>query len=204
MLDRWRADPAGYEDATDPTVLAAASGLADVARTSDPPSARALRRLAWHLWLAQPLPLFVYGTLRSGQRNSALIEPSAVRRRERAVADGIAIYGAQWPFPYAQRAPDGRGCTVGDLVELKGTSAARAVRCRLDELEEFDPDNPSRSHYHRVRHVVRLLERPGNTTAWIYLRNPADTSRPALSAAMRISKGDWVSARAAHLGSVKP
>lgn len=178
--ERFRPDPALYAD--------------------DEDTARALRKVGLERWLAQPLPVFVYGTLRRNQGNDRLMDGAIEERSEEASVSGIAIYGPGRGFPYAKEAPDGQGITRGDLVHLTDDGDGRYARDRLDTLEGFRSDTYNDSHYRRVETTVTYPDpvtgEPRETRAWTYLAGAYHAR--TLPESERIHDGDWVAARRAH------
>lgn len=169
----------------------------------DPDTARALRKLGFESYLAQRLPVFVYGTLRRGQGNDRLMNGAIAERSEEAHVTGIAIYGPDRGFPYAQEAPDGEGITRGDLVYLTDDTEGDWSREALDGLEGFNSDLFDNSHYRRVETTVTYTDPSTGQTrqakAWTYLAG--DYARQSLTERERIYDGDWVKARAEHRGT---
>jgi gamma-glutamylcyclotransferase (GGCT)/AIG2-like uncharacterized protein YtfP len=118
--------------------------------------------------------VFVYGTLRPGQRNYERLLAGRTVQVSPAIAKGLALYGHR--FPYAVTQSGAR--TVGDLITIK-PSLYREVLADLDQLEGYQPNRPESSHYIRsTRSIVATVSTPnGGTweafhTAWIYLAGP--------------------------------
>lgn len=195
-FDQWRKN-ANYEDveAPDPAFRPDPSDF-----PADKHTQRALRKLGWENYLHQPLPVFTYGTLRNGQGNDRLMNGAIASRSEEAQVDGIAIYGADRGFPYAQEAPDGTGITRGDIVYLTDDAHGHSARGRLDNLEGFNSDGPSNSHYRRVALDVTYTDpesgQQHTTKAWTYLAG--SWAQRDLREEDRIHDGDWVKARDAY------
>lgn len=127
----------------------------------------------------QRFPVFVYGTLRTGQPNHRLLD-GAIASVTPGVLHHAAMYGAGAPFPFVT---DGDGTVTGELIHISSGRYTEMLR-RLDSLEGFfGPDDPS-NMYHRVQ---RPIETATHTVpAWVYLaatRRYKD--RP-------IPSGDWV------------
>lgn len=193
---KWRRTD-DYEDleSPDPQFI-----VDDTALPQDKHTRRALRKMGFENWLAQRLPVFVYGTLRNNQGNDRLMAGAIEQRSESAQVEGVAVYGARWGFPYANEAPDGQGVTKGDLVHLAEDHDGDWARQRLDSLEGFNSDRFSNSHYRRVTRTVSYTDtetgEQRTTTAWVYLAGRGSAS--TLSEADRIHDGDWVKAKDAH------
>ncbi|MGV8909595.1 MAG: gamma-glutamylcyclotransferase family protein [Propionicimonas sp.] len=193
-FSKWRRDPNTYEDVTAPDPNFDGARLpAGSFIPADKATMRALRKLGWENYLAQPLPVFVYGTLRSGQGNSHLINEDTVTSRNVGTAAGVGIYGANWGFPYAQDDPTGTAKTVGELVDLDGSWEGHEVRESLDGLEGFSSNRPSGNHYHRVIRPVSVPGQREPVNAWVYLM--AASGYRTLEPEDLIADGDWVAAR---------
>jgi gamma-glutamylcyclotransferase (GGCT)/AIG2-like uncharacterized protein YtfP len=165
---------------------------------SDKHTSRALRKLGFENYLAQRLPVFVYGTLRRGQGNDRLLNSAITERSEQAHIEGVAVYGADRGFPYAAEF-DANAVTRGDMVDLSADADGDWSRQSLDRLEGFDSDRYSKSHYQRVIRRVTYVDATGSTRtreAWVYLAGPqvARSLRPQDV----IEGGDWVTARNEH------
>lgn len=190
VFQDWAANPAGYEHVAPPDPRfqhdPAALGLPGDAGTR-----AALQRLGYEEFLAQPYPVFVYGTLRQGQGNSGIMEP-AVCHVQRATLTGVGIYGANAGFPYAAEHDDPAALTVGEVVSLDDGVEGLHARIRLDQLEGFHSSHPSSSHYERVLRTVTVDGGEG-VDAWVYLARGYSLER--LRESDRILHGDWVAAR---------
>lgn len=165
---------------------------------TDERTARALRKLGYEHFLAQPHPVFVYGTLRPGQGNYRLMSDAAVGSTT-AVLTGHAIYGAHRGFPYAAEHEDPAARTVGDIVWLEDSYSGQYARQSMDALEGFDSDSPSRSHYERVLREVSFIDidgSPQRVKAWTYMAR--GSARRQLREEDRILDGDWVAAKNAY------
>ncbi|WP_305043258.1 gamma-glutamylcyclotransferase family protein [Geoalkalibacter sp.] len=114
----------------------------------------------------EQLPIFVYGTLRPGEKNyraylggRTLAEiPASVRGELYFVEDG--------GYPYLV---DGAGRVEGELVILVPEDYAQTLEM-LDALEEYDPNNEAASVYLRRQGRVRLTDGT-ETDAWTYYWN---------------------------------
>lgn len=195
-FERFRDQADSYEDVTVPDERFRFDKAEFLPQDKD--TLKAARKLGYELYLLQPHPVFVYGTLRPGQGNHHLLT-QAKKSEAPAALDGVAIYGAHRGFPYAAEHDDPEAFTLGEVVWLSGDRAGRAARQNLDYLEGFDSDAPSSSHYERVLRPVTYMDADGEpqmTDAWVYLaRGPYRTQ---LSEAERILDGDWVAAKLAY------
>lgn len=128
--------------------------------------------------------VFVYGTLRPGQHNYALLSGRTLIE-EKATAAGLAMYAHSLAsFPYATEMG---GATVTGTVCTVADDQWTDVLHRLDLLEGFNAHHPESSHYIRARRPVVTA---GGTTrhAWVYLAGP----RTPLQHLQRITSGDWL------------
>ena len=188
---QWRRDPDRYEDVESPDP---AFQPDPAAYPCDKNTARALRKLGFENYLAQRLPVFVYGTLRNGQGNDRLMNGAIADRNEEASVQGVAVYGAGQGFPYALEG-DPEDITRGDIVWLEDNDNGDWSRSRLDSLEGFDSDSYSHSHYRRLLREVQYPDSNGEMQtvhAWTYLAG--SYSAATLSPNEKITHGDWVQA----------
>lgn len=132
----------------------------------------------------EQLPVFVYGTLRPGEANWRRLQPYAART-QRAQLAGYALFGAQWPYPYA--APSADAAVVGDLVQIRQDDYADALHV-LDSLEGYQSGR-AHNHYDRVAVTVQT-DAGEDRTAWVYV---AGVGCRHLTAEQRIATGDWLS-----------
>jgi gamma-glutamylcyclotransferase (GGCT)/AIG2-like uncharacterized protein YtfP len=131
--------------------------------------------------MTRPPIIAVYGTLRRGEPNAALLSGS----RDLGVARIVGRLHemprtAERAYAYPALVLDGVGAVVVELYQL-GDPATLAV---IDALEAFDPDDVAGSEY--VRRVVDVLDGPV-ATAWIYEYNGPSEAMGDL-----IADGDWV------------
>jgi len=142
--------------------------------------------------MTPPSIIAVYGTLRRGEPNAALLAGA----RDLGVA---RVAGRLHEMPRtAERAYaypalvldglEGAGEVVVELYEL-GDPATLAV---IDALEAFDPEDVAGSEY--VRRLVDVLDGPV-ATAWIYEYNGPPEAMGDL-----IADGDWVAHGARTIG----
>ena len=182
---------------------------------STPELKRAFKRLGYQHYLAQPLPVFVYGTLRAGEGNHPLIAgEGAINEIVEGRMPGLALYDSTYgAFPYSAEVEDESVYAVGDIVWLNDDEAGRYTRYDLDRLESFDPDQPNSSHYQRVLKEVKFLEDDeGNgesILAWVYVASGYSLTQ--INEADRIVSGNWFdvslwdsNTRQQDLDAVKP
>jgi len=182
---------------------------------STPELKRAFKRLGYQHYLAQPYPVFVYGTLRAGEGNHSIIAgEGAVNEIAEGKMSGIAIYDSTYgAFPYSKEVEDLSIFAIGDIVWLNDDDSGRYTRYDLDRLESFNPDEPSNSHYQRVLKEVKFLEdAEGNSESvmtWVYVAS--GRSLIQINEDDRIASGNWFDAsrwdnvdRQKDLDAVKP
>lgn len=128
-----------------------------------------------------PLPIFVYGTLRTGQHNWRRLLAGRTVREQPAIAPNHVLYTLDVPYVV-----DGAGTVIGSLIELPPNRYTEIVR-DLDALEEFDPITGN-GHYLRVARMVRVAEE--HVLAWVYHGSPVALSR--CTAADWVPSGDWL------------
>lgn len=129
------------------------------------------------------LPLFVYGTLRQGQPNYALLR-GHVLADQPAMVRGMSLYSLQ-SYPVVVRGPH----TVrGELLTITPRVYDRLL-ANLDQLEGCAPDDRE-SMFKRVAIAVEMhAQQP--ITAWMYLSQRAYLN----SHQVLIAHGDWVQYR---------
>lgn len=195
LVEGWRSQPGTFEDVEAPDQYRFDR---DPGVPQDDRTLRALRKLGYETFLSEPYPVFVYGTLRSGQGNHRLMK-DAVQASYQARAEGVGIYGAHAGFPYAVEHDAADAVTVGEVTWLSDGPAGAEARQSLDWLEGFHSDSPSTSHYERVLRPVTVEDSNGEVhtvQAWMYMAR--GSARRQLREADRILDGDWVAARAAY------
>jgi gamma-glutamylcyclotransferase (GGCT)/AIG2-like uncharacterized protein YtfP len=116
------------------------------------------------------LPVFVYGTLRPGQKNYARHLQGKTVREAPASCAGLLFVLPEEGYPYLL---PGRGTVQGELLFLAPAIYEQTLR-RLDVLEEYDPGSEATSAYLRRRATVRLAGGE-EYQAWVYYwnRSPA-------------------------------
>ncbi len=118
--------------------------------------------------------VFVYGTLKRGERNHALVA-GRVQRVVPGYAEGFALYplpaGGERPYAYPAMVR-GEGRVYGEVLFLPGEALPL-----LDALEEEGEE------YRRERILVHTEEGPMEAWAYLYLRD--------LGEALPLPKGVW-------------
>lgn len=136
----------------------------------------------------EQLPVFVYGTLRPGQRLHRLLA-DATTNAERAVLPGHQLYGVGMAFPYVTPATAPGRQVVGDLLDLD-PDAYPQVLARLDQVEGYHPDHEGQSHYLRRQVAVQVAGQ--SRSAWVYLAGPG--AAECLTDDLLSPSGDWLAA----------
>ena len=127
------------------------------------------------------LPFFVYGTLLPGQPNY-YYWGDAILAMETAVFPNGRLYDLG-SYPMLIEAEGG---SVTGAVITVDQSQYHAILTRLDQLEEYDPEQPEQSSYIRAKRAVQLPD--GRIqTAWVYIGQWH--FQPSLPV---IKNGDWV------------
>lgn len=126
------------------------------------------------------LPVFVYGTLRPGQKNYPRYLGGRTLRETPAAIEGRLYYVSGEGYPYLL---PGGGTVRGVLAELRPELYGPTL-LELDQLEEYDPQNEARSVYLRRRAAV-TLGGGRRAEAWVYYWNRRE------DAGERIESGDF-------------
>lgn len=112
------------------------------------------------------LPVFVYGTLRPGEKNYPSYLAGRTVGETTATAAGELYFVAGGGYPYVEPGP---GRVAGELVHLDPRCYEQTLR-EIDALEEYDPDDEAHSVYLRRRTTVTLAD-GSRVAAWIYYWN---------------------------------
>lgn len=130
------------------------------------------------------LPVFVYGTLRPGQRNhSAFLRGRTVAEEPARMRGAVLFEGPGYPYAV----PDATGEVFGDLVFL-APDQHEGVLTALDRLEG-GPSGGADRHYVRVERPV-LPSSGGTVRAWVYLAGD-EVARRLRAVGTRIPGGHW-------------
>jgi gamma-glutamylcyclotransferase (GGCT)/AIG2-like uncharacterized protein YtfP len=130
--------------------------------------------------------LFVYGTLRPGARNWAVIE-DCVESTVRASLDDYSMWRLPDGYPGVRPCLGSR--VVGDLLFARPGSGLLDEGDRLEGFEPNFPDAPE-TLFQRARVIVRTST-GSKVTSWVYIyaehRDPYIRSHGTL-----IEEGDWI------------
>jgi gamma-glutamylcyclotransferase (GGCT)/AIG2-like uncharacterized protein YtfP len=127
------------------------------------------------------LPVFVYGTLRRGEKNYSRYLAGRTTAELPGTAAGELFFVVDGGYPYLS---PGTGRVHGELMELEPQSYS-ATLTSLDALEEYDPRDETHSVYLRRRAQIRLAD-GSERTAWVYYWNLPER------VGVRIASGDFV------------
>jgi len=120
------------------------------------------------------LPIFIYGTLCSGERNAGLIARALAAQQPATFAGTLRVMlNDGYPYPCLQA---GSGPVVGSLVTLHEALYDEAL-ARLDRLEDYLPES-DRGLY--LRRIVEVNAKDGPAKAWTYLWNGPPPNGPLL------------------------
>ena len=111
--------------------------------------------------MSKALQVFVYGTLKPGERSfKTYCEPYLVNYQE-AIAPG-RIYHLPVGYPAMT-------LEVGWVRGVLLTFDNDRVLKPLDQLEEYDPERPQDSEYWRIRHGIYTPIGEPLAEAWLYI-----------------------------------
>lgn len=132
--------------------------------------------------LDEKLPVFIYGTLRPGQKNHRRFLAGCARREVPARIRGeLHVFldpgGARYPFLVP-----GDDIVRGDLVELR-EECRRQTLADIDRLEGYDAQNDGGLYLRRRRPVE--TDSGETVEAWVYLWNGPWTKT------VKIDSGDF-------------
>jgi gamma-glutamylcyclotransferase (GGCT)/AIG2-like uncharacterized protein YtfP len=111
--------------------------------------------------LNQSLQVFVYGTLKPGERSFQNYCLPYLNNQQPALAPG-RIY--HLPVGYPAMTLE-EGWVQGVLLTFNDPQ----VLDPLDGLEGYYPDRPQESEYRRIRHTIYTRDRRPLTEAWLYV-----------------------------------
>jgi gamma-glutamylcyclotransferase (GGCT)/AIG2-like uncharacterized protein YtfP len=125
------------------------------------------------------LPLFVYGTLRHGQENYALLRGNTLSEIPARI-ERMALYSLR-AYPMIV---EGESVVHGELMTLHPRIYSRLL-ADLDQLEGYRPGKESR--FERVERCVGTTS-GAQVTAWVYV---GSAQILAAEAHILIPHGDW-------------
>lgn len=128
--------------------------------------------------------VFVYGTLRTGERNHHLLT-GTYSSKQRTSISGLALYRmAGYTVPWAVERSG--YTTQGEVFWLRPATASDTI-ADLDRLEGYDPSEPpTNQSYVRERHTMA-----NGYVAWVYVAGPR-TATWLKSQGSVIPSGDWL------------
>lgn len=130
-------------------------------------------------------PVFVYGTLRRGERNRALVADAA--RSAPGWLDGHALHGQGLAIPYITPSPGSR--VRGELVWPRDGGEDELL-ARLDALEGFVAEGDPANHYDRVGRTCRSDD-GARVAAWVYVAGPDARAWLGAGPDRAVPSGDW-------------
>jgi gamma-glutamylcyclotransferase (GGCT)/AIG2-like uncharacterized protein YtfP len=141
-----------------------------------------------------PDAVFVYGTLRPGERNWGPHLARFSLRTEPAVLPGHRLYALEYPCavgaveaaPAATRPGEPAGVR-GDVVWLDPDRLTEAL-AHLDWFEDCRPDDPDRALYVREAHEV-VTASGQRVISWVYVAGPPQRER--LQPHHELPTGEW-------------
>ena len=141
---------------------------------------------------SEPLPFFVYGTLLPGQPNAHLWGDGLVFEQPASLANGRLYDCGAFPM----LVEEGEKPVVGCLIAVQ-PGQYQDILARLDDLEGYNPEQPTASAYRRVRREV-TAEDGRHHAAWVYVGHAS-----ALPGMTPIPDGDWRSYVAATFADMQ-
>jgi gamma-glutamylcyclotransferase (GGCT)/AIG2-like uncharacterized protein YtfP len=135
------------------------------------------------------LPVFVYGTLRSGQGNYRHILAGHTKRERSAVLHDYKLLDGGVPFAVL-----GEGHrVVGEVMDLQPLMWETVLN-RLDRLESYTGRDHDSLYVRAVRRVT--LEDGSEIDVYVYLASQSTCNGVWLANAPEVPGGDWVAADA--------
>lgn len=129
---------------------------------------------------APRLPVFVYGTLRPGEKNYPGYLAGRTTNELPGTVAGELFFVVDGGYPYL--AP-GKGRVRGELIELQPRHY-QATLAALDALEEYDPQDEEHSVYLRRKAEVQLAD-GSKRLAWVYYWNVSELT------GVKVASGDF-------------
>lgn len=135
------------------------------------------------------LPVFVYGTLRTGQGNYyGLLNGNTIQEHQNCRVTGLSMYGKRgFPYCVTDRANAEVG-VAGDIMVIRPESY-NEVMADLDALEGYDGKYGDHNHYNRVITTATL---PTGEAVKVYVYVQAESDRARTIATREwLENGDW-------------
>lgn len=130
--------------------------------------------------ISKKLPIFVYGTLRSGQANHERCLMDRTEKELKGKVKGKLYSNMFGTFPCMIK---GDGYVYGELMYIKDEFYDATLR-QLDFLEGYDQEYPEESMY--IREIVDIETENGEKVqAYAYYWNSENLGKP-------IPHGDWI------------
>jgi gamma-glutamylcyclotransferase (GGCT)/AIG2-like uncharacterized protein YtfP len=134
--------------------------------------------------MAEVYPFFVYGTLMLGQPNDFLWEDCIGRVESGALPNGRLYNMGSFPMLIEGGGKKVEGQVMYPRTNLSVKAYDLLVQ-RLDNLENYDPEDIDNSPYYRELRTI-FVGNDEAVTAWVYLGRPPYTiGRPL------INNGSW-------------
>ncbi|MER5300009.1 gamma-glutamylcyclotransferase family protein [Streptomyces lasiicapitis] len=134
---------------------------------------------------AEHLPVFVYGTLRPGERNHAAYLRGRITSTTPACLQHTLLYDGPG-YPYAVETTE-LALVHGDLI-TPIPAEYESLLAALDHLEDYSPGDP-RNLYERVAREVRC-EDGTRRRAWVYVAAPRLAARLRATGSL-LPEGKW-------------
>jgi gamma-glutamylcyclotransferase (GGCT)/AIG2-like uncharacterized protein YtfP len=131
----------------------------------------------------EPSAFFVYGTLKQGQVNDALLVPHA-----RSIVPGH-IRGQLFDVGLFPALVEGPGTVYGEVVRLD-PNRMKSVLPVIDRLEAYEPEDDAGSPYQR-RVVEATTDEGERELAYAYFFNELHGALPPLDTLVPIETGIW-------------
>jgi gamma-glutamylcyclotransferase (GGCT)/AIG2-like uncharacterized protein YtfP len=138
------------------------------------------------------LPFFVYGTLLPGQPNYRLWQNGLLAKHPATFKQGYLLDLVHFPMLV-----EGDNDMVKGMLMIPHPHAYTGIMNRLDELEDFDPSQPTVGAYYRAERLVHLSNNE-TCSAWVYLGRPKYAGDAPV-----IESGDWIAHSAAVQNEIK-
>ncbi len=132
------------------------------------------------------LPYLVYGTLRPGGSNAALVERHGGVHAGSLTLGGYAMYEAPAGYPYIVPRSTAGAITLDVLVPPAGAGAQESLRADLDTLEGFEVGGRL-NHYERVAVSFPDPATGSVRWGWLYVAGPG----ALIDGLAQIESGDW-------------